>query len=36
MAREPDYIEQAIAAGLAPNLDRLMKTGANTGGRLRR
>lgn len=27
---EPGYIEEAIAAGLAPNLDRLMKTGANT------
>jgi phosphonoacetate hydrolase len=27
---EPGYIEAAIAAGLAPNLDRLMKTGANT------
>lgn len=26
---EPGYIEAAIAAGLAPNLDRLMKTGAN-------
>jgi phosphonoacetate hydrolase len=26
---EPGYIEQAIAAGLAPNLDRLMKTGTN-------
>jgi len=27
---EPGYIEAAIEAGLAPNLDRLMKTGANT------
>ena len=27
---EPGYIEAAIAAGLAPNLDRLMKTGAST------
>lgn len=27
---EPGYIEAAIAAGRAPNLDRLMKTGANT------
>lgn len=27
---EPGYIEAAIAKGLAPNLDRLMKTGANT------
>ncbi|CEJ16147.1 Phosphonoacetate hydrolase [bacterium YEK0313] len=27
---EPGYIESAIAARLAPNLDRLMKTGANT------
>lgn len=27
---EPGYIEDAIAAGLAPNLDRIMKTGANT------
>lgn len=27
---EPGYIEAAIAAGLAPNLDRLMKTGTNT------
>jgi phosphonoacetate hydrolase len=27
---EPGYIEDAIAAGLAPNLDRLMKTGAST------
>jgi len=27
---EPGYIEQAIAKGLAPNLDRLMKTGAST------
>lgn len=27
---EPGYIERAIEAGLAPNLDRLMKTGANT------
>jgi phosphonoacetate hydrolase len=27
---EPGYIEAAIAAGLAPNVDRLMKTGANT------
>ncbi|WP_020186332.1 phosphonoacetate hydrolase [Methylopila sp. 73B] len=26
---EPGYIEEAIAAGLAPNLDRLIKTGAN-------
>ena len=26
---EPGYIEAAIEAGLAPNLDRLMKTGAN-------
>ena len=26
---EPGYIEAAIAKGLAPNLDRLMKTGAN-------
>lgn len=26
---EPGYIERAIEAGLAPNLDRLMKTGAN-------
>jgi phosphonoacetate hydrolase len=26
---EPGYIEAAIAAGLAPNLDRLMRTGAN-------
>lgn len=27
---EPGYIEAAIAAGLAPNLDRLLKTGTNT------
>ncbi|MCW0000258.1 phosphonoacetate hydrolase [Pararhizobium sp. YC-54] len=27
---EPGYIEAAISKGLAPNLDRLMKTGANT------
>lgn len=27
---EPGYIEDAIAAGLAPNLDRIMKTGSNT------
>ena len=27
---EPGYIEDAIAAGLAPNLDRLMRTGAST------
>jgi phosphonoacetate hydrolase len=27
---EPGYIEAAIAAGLAPNLDRLMRTGAST------
>ena len=27
---EPGYIEDAIAEGLAPNLDRLMKTGAST------
>jgi phosphonoacetate hydrolase len=27
---EPGYIEAAIEKGLAPNLDRLMKTGANT------
>ncbi|SDN81505.1 phosphonoacetate hydrolase [Ensifer sp. YR511] len=27
---EPDYIEQAIEKGLAPNLDRVMKSGANT------
>ncbi|QCI69298.1 phosphonoacetate hydrolase [Phreatobacter stygius] len=27
---EPGYIERAIEAGLAPNLDRLMKTGAST------
>lgn len=26
---EPAYIEEAIAAGIAPNLERLMKTGAN-------
>src|SRR4051794_25290531 len=26
---EPDYIERAIENGLAPNLDRLMRTGAN-------
>lgn len=26
---EPGYIEAAIEAGLAPNLDRLMRTGAN-------
>ncbi|MBL8587431.1 MAG: phosphonoacetate hydrolase [Methylobacteriaceae bacterium] len=26
---EPGYIEAAIAKGLAPNLDRLMRTGAN-------
>jgi len=26
---EPGYIEAAIAAGLAPNLDRLMRTGSN-------
>ncbi|MFJ5487123.1 phosphonoacetate hydrolase [Hansschlegelia beijingensis] len=26
---EPGYIERAIEAGLAPNLDRLMKTGAS-------
>ncbi|HEX8665713.1 MAG TPA: phosphonoacetate hydrolase [Beijerinckiaceae bacterium] len=26
---EPGYIERAIEAGLAPNLDRLMRTGAN-------
>src|SRR3954447_11729736 len=26
---EPGYIEKAIEAGLAPNLDRLMRTGAN-------
>ena len=27
---EPGYIEAAVAAGLAPNLDRLMRTGAST------
>lgn len=27
---EPGYIERAIDAGLAPNLDRLMSTGTNT------
>jgi phosphonoacetate hydrolase len=27
---EPGYIEQAIEKGLCPNLDRIMKTGANT------
>ena len=27
---EPGYIEAAVGRGLAPNLDRLMKTGANT------
>src|ERR1700712_5026299 len=27
---EPGYIEAAVAKGLAPNLDRLMKNGANT------
>lgn len=27
---EPGYIEQAIDKGLCPNLDRIMKTGANT------
>ncbi|MCM8732470.1 phosphonoacetate hydrolase [Hephaestia sp. GCM10023244] len=27
---EPGYIERAIEAGVAPNLDRLMKTGTNT------
>jgi phosphonoacetate hydrolase len=27
---EPGYIEAAVAAGLAPNLDRLMRTGAGT------
>lgn len=27
---EPGYIERAIEQGLAPNLDRLMKTGAST------
>ena len=27
---EPGYIERAIEKGLCPNLDRLMKTGANT------
>ena len=27
---EPGYIEAAIAEGLAPNLDRLMRTGAST------
>ncbi len=27
---EPGYIEQSIAKGLAPNFDRLMKTGVNT------
>ncbi len=27
---EPGYIERAIEAGLAPNLDRLMKSGAST------
>ena len=26
---EPGYIERAIEQGLAPNLDRLMRTGAN-------
>ena len=26
---EPGYIEAAIAAGLAPNIDRIMKTGSN-------
>src|ERR671927_276279 len=26
---EPGYIERAIKAGLAPNLDRLMRTGSN-------
>ncbi|HKH32979.1 MAG TPA: alkaline phosphatase family protein, partial [Beijerinckiaceae bacterium] len=26
---EPGYIEKAIEKGLAPNLDRLMRTGAN-------
>src|SRR3954463_13851859 len=28
---EPGYIERAIEQGLAPNLDRLMRTGANLG-----
>ncbi len=27
---EPGYIEAAIAAGLAPNLDRIMRTGSST------
>ncbi|MDB5559767.1 MAG: phnA, partial [Enterovirga sp.] len=27
---EPDYIERTIQAGIAPNLDRLMRTGAST------
>ncbi|MDQ4060093.1 MAG: phosphonoacetate hydrolase, partial [Pseudomonadota bacterium] len=26
---EPGYIEAAVAAGLAPNLDRLMREGSN-------
>ena len=30
---EPGYIEAAIAAGLAPNLDRIMRTGANLRAR---
>jgi phosphonoacetate hydrolase len=30
---EPGYIEEAIKAGLAPHLDRLMKTGANLLGK---
>ncbi len=30
---EPGYIEAAIAAGLAPNLDRLMRTGASLRAR---
>lgn len=29
---EPGYIERAIEAGVAPNLDRVMKTGTNTTG----
>jgi phosphonoacetate hydrolase len=30
---EPGYIERAIGAGLAPNFDRLMRTGANLRAR---
>ncbi len=26
---EPDYMKMAIASGLAPNLERLMRTGSN-------